>query len=136
MELAQVRRSRQRHRPCRGHLGDARYPRALLETEDPPLVLYFMGATRWLAQEFMPAGRCLAIVGSRNPTAQGADNARQFAQALAEAGLTIISGLALGVDAAAHEGALQAAAPEHAGGDTQQRQMFCANNTVPGWDVT
>ncbi|MFN7857328.1 MAG: DNA-processing protein DprA [Acidovorax sp.] len=92
-------------------LGDARYPRALLETEDPPLVLYFMGATRWLAQEFMPAGRCLAIVGSRNPTAQGADNARQFAQALAEAGLTIISGLALGVDAAAHEGALQAAAP-------------------------
>ena len=89
-------------------LGDARYPRALLETEDPPLVLYVMGASRWLAQEFIPQGQCLAIVGSRNPTAQGAENARQFAQALAKAGLTIISGLALGVDATAHEGALQA----------------------------
>ena len=53
-----------------------------------------------------PAARCLAIVGSRNPTAQGADNARQFARALRAAGCSIVSGLALGVDAAAHEGAL------------------------------
>lgn len=91
-------------------LGDARYPRALLETDDPPLVLYLMGAARWLAHDPIPAGPCLAIVGSRNPTAQGAENARQFARALGQAGLSIISGLALGVDAQAHEGALEASA--------------------------
>ena len=90
-------------------LGDGRYPQALLETEDPPLVLYGIGpAAVWAADPF-PAARCLAIVGSRNPTAQGADNARQFARALHAAGLTIVSGLALGVDAAAHEGALDSA---------------------------
>ena len=95
-------------------LGDARYPRSLLDTEDPPLVLYMMGAPNWLVHDPVPAGRCLAIVGSRNPTAQGAENARQFARALGGAGLTIISGLALGVDAAAHEGALEAFAGESA----------------------
>lgn len=90
-------------------LGDARYPEALLDTEDPPLVLYGIGpAALWATRPF-PSGRCLAIVGSRNPTAQGADNARQFARALHAAGLTIVSGLALGVDAAAHEGALDSA---------------------------
>lgn len=89
-------------------LGDPRYPRALLDIEDPPLVLYMMGAPRWLAPDsFLPAA-CLAIVGSRNPTAQGTDNARFFSRALHDAGLTIVSGLALGVDAAAHEGALAA----------------------------
>ncbi len=96
--------------PARGlvTLGDARYPRSLLETEDPPLLLYVMGAPRFVTGECdpFPSSRCLAIVGSRNPTAQGADNARQFARALRGAGLGIVSGLALGVDAAAHEGAL------------------------------
>ena len=53
--------------------------------------------------------RCLAMVGSRNPTPQGQENARQFANTLRGAGLTIVSGLALGIDAAAHEGALTAA---------------------------
>lgn len=90
-------------------LGDSRYPQALLETEDPPLLLYLMGPARLLAQSPFPAGRCLAVVGSRNPTAQGADNARLFSRALHGAGLTIVSGLALGVDAAAHEGALDVA---------------------------
>jgi DNA processing protein len=75
-------------------LGDGRYPQALLDTEDPPLALYGIGpSAMWAANPF-PAGRCLAIVGSRNPTAQGADNARQFARALHAAGLTIVSGLA------------------------------------------
>ena len=89
-------------------LGDAQYPSLLLETEDPPLLLYLLGAARFLAPgaEPFPRGSCLAIVGSRHPTAQGQDNARQFARALRATGLTIVSGLALGVDAAAHEGAL------------------------------
>ena len=95
-------------------LGDDRYPQSLLDTEDPPLLLYLMGPARLLAANPFPAGRCLAVVGSRNPTAQGAENARLFARALHGAGLTIVSGLALGVDAAAHEGALDAAADDGA----------------------
>jgi DNA processing protein len=84
-------------------LGDAGYPAALLNMEDPPPMLYLMGAGDFSA---MPSARCIALVGSRNPTPQGAENARQFAQSLVEAGLTVVSGLALGVDGAAHEGAL------------------------------
>jgi DNA processing protein len=92
-------------------LGDAIYPSSLLNMEDPPLLLYGMGAEQvWthgaLGQH---VARSLAVVGSRNPTPQGAVNARQFSQALAQAGLTIVSGLALGVDGAAHEGALDGA---------------------------
>ncbi len=86
-------------------LGDADYPPALLHIEDPPLLLYLMGR-----QELpLDPARSIAIVGSRNPTPQGALNARQFAQSLSQAGLTIVSGLALGVDGAAHEGALAGA---------------------------
>lgn len=81
-------------------MGDPDYPAALLETADPPLLLYAQGR---VAQLQMPS---LAIVGSRNPTRQGVDNARAFAEHLSHAGLTIVSGLALGIDAAAHEGAL------------------------------
>ena len=90
-------------------LGDPRYPRLLLETEDPPTLLYAMGPLRFLQPGAcpFPERTCLAVVGSRNPSAQGAQNAHQFAQALRAAGLTVVSGLALGVDAAAHEGALQ-----------------------------
>ncbi len=83
-------------------LGDADYPPRLLATADPPLLLWLQGRRELLGS---PA---IAIVGSRNPTAQGGDNARAFARALARAGYTIVSGLALGVDAAAHEGALAA----------------------------
>ena len=54
------------------------------------------------------AQQALAVVGSRNPTPQGEQNARQFARHLSAAGLTIVSGLALGVDGAAHDGALLA----------------------------
>jgi DNA processing protein len=82
--------------------GDGVYPAALLQTADPPLLLYAEGQLATLAA---PA---LAIVGSRHATAQGLANAHAFAQALAEAGWVIVSGLALGVDAAAHEGALAA----------------------------
>lgn len=83
-------------------LGDADYPAPLLATADPPLLLWLQGRRELLGTP------SLAIVGSRNPTAQGGDNARAFARALAGAGYTIVSGLALGVDAAAHEGALDA----------------------------
>ncbi len=81
-------------------LGDAAYPAALLDTPDPPLLLFAHGDPAWLAP---PA---IAIVGSRNATAQGLDNAHAFARALGEAGHVIVSGLAAGIDAAAHEGAL------------------------------
>lgn len=91
-------------------LADPRYPAALLAIEDPPPVLYLQGAARVLATGPGDAPLMLepgiAVVGSRNPTPQGATNARQFAGALAASGLTIVSGLALGVDGAAHEGAL------------------------------
>lgn len=88
-------------------LGDPLYPAALLETEDPPTLLHLQGRLDLLADAGWP--QTLAVVGSRNPTAQGADNARQFAASLCGAGWCIASGLALGVDAAAHEGALAAA---------------------------
>lgn len=89
-------------------LGDADYPAPLLDIPDPPLMLYAMGQTSHLAK--LRAQQALAMVGSRNPTPQGADNARAFASSLAASGLTVVSGLALGVDGAAHEGALQGAA--------------------------
>ena len=84
-------------------LGDPDYPAELLQIEDPPLLLHLEGDPAALRHPLR-----LAMVGSRNPTAQGADHARQFARALAEAGACIVSGLALGIDGAAHEGALEA----------------------------
>jgi DNA processing protein len=94
-------------------LGDPAYPQSLLNMEDPPLLLYGMGTPEsWQSAALAScASRSIAVVGSRNPTPQGAANARQFSKALAEAGLTIVSGLALGVDGAAHEGALDGAPP-------------------------
>lgn len=89
-------------------LGGPDYPAALLNIEDPPLMLYLLGQSQQLGSNWR-AG--IAVVGSRNPTPQGAANARQFAKALAQAGLTIVSGLALGVDGGAHEGALDSLAP-------------------------
>ncbi|MDR0214780.1 MAG: DNA-processing protein DprA [Comamonas sp.] len=92
-------------------LGHAEYPKALLQTEDPPLLLFVQGpvALQQYGQPWFPYPQSLAMVGSRNPSAQGVINAREIAQALAEQGLCIVSGLALGIDAAAHEGALKAA---------------------------
>ena len=88
-------------------LGDLDYPAQLLTLADPPLMLYQQGmpltadATR----------HAIALVGSRNPTPQGTANAHAFAQAMGMAGLPVVSGLALGVDGAAHRGALEGAAP-------------------------
>jgi DNA processing protein len=93
-------------------LADAEYPRALLATADPPPLLFAIGRLELLNR---PA---LAIVGSRNATRQGLETAAAFAQRLAQAGLTIVSGLALGIDAAAHRGALRAAAEEGSAAST------------------
>jgi DNA processing protein len=83
-------------------LADADYPPALLEIPDPPSVLYVRGRKELLAR------RGLAMVGSRNATPQGIQTAERFAHALAGHGLSIISGLALGIDTAAHRAALAA----------------------------
>jgi DNA processing protein len=82
-------------------LGDADYPSALFQTADPPVLLYAQGRLDLL--------RCptLAVVGSRNPTPGGVETAKAFATSLSQAGVTIVSGLASGIDAAAHEGGLQ-----------------------------
>lgn len=82
-------------------LADGDYPQALLNIPDPPLLLYVKGHRDLLNQV------ALAIVGSRNATPQGIHNAEAFAQSLSEAGLCIISGMAHGIDAAAHRGALR-----------------------------
>jgi DNA processing protein len=102
-------------------LGDARYPPALLQLDDPPLMLYLLGTGSFAANQApglvnankfatdsiaFDARHSIAVVGSRNPTPQGAANAHDFAKALGQAGVIVVSGMARGVDAAAHEGAL------------------------------
>lgn len=81
-------------------LDDERYPARLRVIADAPPLLYVRGDPALLS---VPS---IAIVGARNPTPQGIENARQFARALSEAGLAVCSGLAIGIDTAAHEGAL------------------------------
>ncbi|HJV87342.1 MAG TPA: DNA-processing protein DprA [Noviherbaspirillum sp.] len=82
-------------------LADADYPKALLDIPDPPMMLYAKGRIDLLSQP------SLAVVGSRNATTQGVLNAEKFSEVLSQAGLTIISGMALGIDTAAHQGSLR-----------------------------
>ncbi len=82
-------------------LNDARYPALLKEIPDPPPVLFVHGDPAHLHNPQ------LAVVGSRNPSPGGQENARHFARHLAAAGVTISSGLAIGIDGAAHQGALE-----------------------------
>jgi DNA processing protein len=104
-------------------LADSRYPNSLLNIEDPPLVLYLQGHVDliWQLDHKDPIQRGdlqgkspykhvkdgIAMVGSRNPTPQGLATAHVFAQSFTQAGLVVVSGLALGIDGAAHEGALE-----------------------------
>ena len=97
-------------------LGDPDYPPLLLHSADPPLLLYLQGRVSLLGQA------SVALVGSRHASAQGLDHARSFARALSAQGWTVVSGLAAGIDGAAHEGALagldDAARQGQAGGST------------------
>lgn len=80
---------------------DNAFPQQLREISDPPYALFYIGDIDYLLQTQ------LAMVGSRTPTASGAQNAESFARHLSNAGLTITSGLAHGIDAASHRGALK-----------------------------
>ena len=103
-------------------LAEARYPQALLETADPPLLLFVKGRVELLCR---PA---LAVVGSRTATPRGARDAEAFAQVLSDAGLTIISGLALGIDGAAHRGGLSGASSSVAVVGTGLDKVYPARN--------
>jgi DNA processing protein len=105
-------------------LADADYPQSLLTTADPPVLLYVKGRAELLNR---PA---VAVVGSRNATKQGEANAGSFAAALSAAGLTVVSGLALGIDAAAHRGALQGRGSTVAFIGTGADRIYPANNAV------
>lgn len=94
-----------RHRHDVWTLGHTHYPAELLQLTDPPLMLYVAGQTS------AALGNAVAIVGSRNPTPQGVQTAEQFGEALSAAGLCVVSGMALGVDGAAHQGALRVNTP-------------------------
>ncbi|PKO71637.1 MAG: DNA-protecting protein DprA [Betaproteobacteria bacterium HGW-Betaproteobacteria-14] len=110
-------------------LADTAYPQCLLDAPDPPTVLYVKGRVELLNA---PA---LAIVGSRNATPQGESNAEAFAAALANAGLTIVSGLALGIDAAAHRGGLRGVGSTIAVIGTGIDRVYPARNQALARDI-
>ena len=83
-------------------LADSAYPKQLLEISNPPAVLYALGNLHWLNHP------SIAMVGSRSATPQGEKNAEDFAMSLCNHGLCVVSGMALGIDGAAHRGALKA----------------------------
>jgi DNA processing protein len=103
-------------------LGDVDYPRALLQIPDPPTLIFAMGDVRLLNRP------SIAVVGSRNATRQGLIDAHAFANALSEAGYGIVSGLALGIDAAAHRGGLAGAASSIAVVGTGLDRVYPARN--------
>ena len=107
-------------------LGDPRYPPLLLQTADPPLLLYTCGRVELLTAP------SVAIVGSRRATPQGLENAWTFAQHLSERRLTIVSGLALGIDGSAHEGALTGAGSTVAFVGTGLDQVYPRSHTELG----
>lgn len=103
-------------------LHDPAYPALLAAIPDPPLLLYIKGRLELLAR---PA---VAVIGSRNASLQGRANGGAFAQALSEAGLCVVSGLALGIDTAAHEGALRGAGSTIAVIGTGADRVYPARN--------
>ena len=89
-------------------IGHPDYPEPLLHLADPPLLLYVEGQIQ------QSLGAAVSVVGSRNPTPQGRQTAIQFGRALAEVGICVVSGMALGIDGASHQGALQYVSPQSA----------------------
>lgn len=82
-------------------LADEAYPKHLLEISNPPAIIYAIGNLKWLNHP------TIAMVGSRSATPQGEKNAEDFAQSLCDQGMCVVSGMALGIDGAAHRGALK-----------------------------
>ncbi|MEW6132699.1 MAG: DNA-processing protein DprA [Pseudomonadota bacterium] len=101
---------------------DSDYPEQLREIADPPVLLYAKGRRELLTRN------CIAVVGSRSATAQGEANAEAFAALLSQAGITIVSGLALGIDAAAHRGGLKGAGSTIAVVGTGLDRVYPARN--------
>jgi DNA processing protein len=100
------------------------YPALLREIPDPPVLLYGKGRRAFLERQ------CVAVVGSRNATQSGSETAARFAEALSASGLTVVSGLALGIDAAAHRGALDAAGSTIAVVGTGLDRVYPARNAA------
>lgn len=82
--------------------GDAEYPEPLTHIQDPPYVLYYAGKLSALTRP------CIGVVGTRKPSAYGREMAREIAAGLSKAGITVVSGLAYGIDAEAHRAVLDA----------------------------
>lgn len=110
-------------------LPDDAYPAMFREIDDPPLVVYAIGRIELLQSQ------SFAIVGSRNATPQGARDAGEFARVLSRAGLCIVSGLALGIDAAAHRGALEAGAATIAVMGTGADRLYPPRNRALGRQI-
>jgi len=111
-------------------LGDNDYPQALLNITDPPLLLYVKGRCDLLNHT------AFAIVGSRNSTPPGNNNAEVFAKSLSDAGLCIISGMAHGIDAAAHRGALRGTSSTIAVVGTGLDKVYPAANRDLAHDIS
>ncbi len=110
-------------------LADAVYPQLLKEISDAPLVLYLRGNAKLLLEPQ------IAIVGSRNPTPLGRELAEEFARSLTAAGLVITSGLALGIDAASHRGALVMTGKTIAVSGTGLQQIYPASHQKLGEEI-
>jgi DNA processing protein len=110
-------------------LHDARYPPLLKEIADPPSLLFVQGEVSLLSQWQ------LAVVGSRNPSPPGRDNAFEFARFLATGGLSITSGLAMGIDTAAHQGALAGQGKTIAVVGTGLDRVYPAKNRDLAYDI-
>ena len=110
-------------------LADEHYPSKLLEIADPPPLIYVDGDPAVLN---LPA---IAIVGSRNASPQGLATAQNFAHALSDAGLTIVSGLALGIDAAAHRGGIAGRSGSIAVFGTGMTTVYPARNRELALDI-
>lgn len=116
----------ERHILC---LSDPRYPVLLKEISDPPPILFVRGDPALLNQ------RQLAMVGSRNPSAGGKQMAHDFAQSLSHHGFTVTSGLALGIDAASHQGTLDAGYPTIAVAGTGLDRIYPARHRTLGHQI-